>query len=144
MGRQQSESLGPMIEREVDLLMQQGLVSPMPDILRQAAGQYVVEYDSPLSRAQKAEGISGFFRLVDWSQNYVNVTGDKRPLDWLDWDTAMPEIAQGQAVPTRWIKTFDAVMQMRQAQQQAAQQQQMVDAAPALASLAKPMMQGAK
>jgi hypothetical protein len=74
----------------------------------------------------------------------VNVTGDKRPLDWLDWDTAMPEIAQGQAVPTRWIKTFDAVMQMRQAQQQAAQQQQMVDAAPALASLAKPMMQGAK
>jgi hypothetical protein len=56
----------------------------------------------------------------------------------------MPEIAQGQAVPTRWIKTFDAVMQMRQAQQQAAQQQQMVDAAPALASLAKPMMQGAK
>jgi len=144
MGRQQSESLGPMIEREVDLLMQQGLVSPMPDILRQAAGQYVVEYDSPLSRAQKAEGISGFFRLVDWSQNYVNVTGDKRPLDWLEWDTAMPEIAQGQAVPTRWIKTFDAVMQMRQAQQQAAQQQQMVDAAPALASLAKPMMQGAK
>ena len=56
----------------------------------------------------------------------------------------MPEIAQGQAVPTRWIKTLDAVMQMRQQQAQQAQQQQMIDAAPALASVAKPLMQGAK
>ena len=144
MGRQQSEYLGPMIEREVDLLMQQKLISPMPDILRQAAGEFVVEYDSPLSRAQKAEGISGFFRLVDWSRDYVQITGDKRPLDFLDWDAAMPEIAQGQAVPTRWIKTIDAVMQMRQQQAQQAQQQQMIAAAPALASVAKPLMQGAK
>jgi hypothetical protein len=56
----------------------------------------------------------------------------------------MPEIAQGQAVPTRWIKTLDAVLQMRQQQAQAAQQQQMVDAAPAISSLVKPMMQGAR
>ena len=144
MGRQLSEYIGPMIEREVDLMMQQQLISPMPDILRQAAGEFVVEYDSPLSRAQKAEGISGFFRLVDWSRDYVQITGDKRPLDFLDWDAAMPEIARGQAVPTRWIKTLDAVMQMRQQQAQAAQQQQMVDAAPAISSLVKPMMQGAR
>jgi hypothetical protein len=47
-------------------------------------------------------------------------------------------------VPTRWIKTLDAVLQMRQQQAQAAQQQQMVDAAPAISSLVKPMMQGAR
>ena len=35
-------------------------------------------------------------------------------------------------------------MQMRQQQAQQAQQQQMIDAAPALASVAKPLMQGAK
>jgi hypothetical protein len=55
-----------------------------------------------------------------------------------------PRSRKGQAVPTRWIKTLDAVLQMRQQQAQAAQQQQMVDAAPAISSLVKPMMQGAR
>ena len=35
------EYIGPMIEREVDLMMQQQLISPMPDILRQAAGEFL-------------------------------------------------------------------------------------------------------
>jgi hypothetical protein len=144
MGRQQSESLGPMIEREVDLLQQQKLISPMPDILRQAQGQYTVEYDSPLSRAQKAEGISGFFRFVDWVQTYIGVTGDKRPLDFLNWDEAAPEILRGQAVPVKWVNALETVQALRQQQAQAAQQQQLVDAAPALASVAKPLMAGAK
>jgi hypothetical protein len=37
MGRQQSEFLGPTIERELDVLAQQGMIPPMPAILQQAA-----------------------------------------------------------------------------------------------------------
>jgi len=144
MGRQQSESLGPMIEREIDLLQQQRLLSPMPDILRQANGQYDIQYTSPLSRAQKAEGVSGFFRFIDWAREYIAITQDTRPLDFVNWDEAAPEIMASQAVPIKWVNDIDTVKAMRQQKQQAAQQQQMVEAAPALASVAKPLMAGVK
>lgn len=140
MGRQQSEDLGPMIDREIDILQRQRLLSPMPDILRQAAGEYKVQYTSPLSRSQKAEGISGFFRVIDMAKEYVSITGDKRPLDWVNWDAAMPEIMLNQAVPTRWKNSMDQVMAIRQQAAQAMQQQQMVEAAPSIASVAGKMM----
>ena len=143
MGRQQSECLGPMIERETDVLSRQGLLDPMPDILRQAAGEYVVEYDSPLSRAQKAEEVSGFFQYVNWAREYVQITQDTRPLDWLNWDSAAPEILANRAVPSRWVQSFQAVQQLRKGRAEAAQQQQMLEAAPSLASVAKPMMEQA-
>lgn len=140
MGRQQSESLGPMIEREIDLLSQQGLIEPMPDILREAQGQYKIEYDSPLSRAQKAEEVVGLFRTIDWIREYVQITGDKRPLHHINWDVAFPEVLHNQAVPVRWQNSMEDVLAIRKSEAEAAQQQQMIDAAPALASVAKPMM----
>lgn len=144
MGRQQSEALGPQITREVDLLMMQGLMSPMPDMLRQARGRYSIEYDSPLSRAQKAEEASGLFRSIDYVQNYVGVTGDKRPLQWIDFDSAFPEVLRISGVPARWISSPEKVAAMREQEQQAAQGQQMVDAAPALAAMAKTATGAAK
>ncbi|SOD41329.1 portal protein [Nitrosovibrio sp. Nv4] len=137
MGRQQSESLGPMIEREIDLLAMQGLLEPMPDALREAAGEFSIEYDSPLSRAQKAEEAAGLFRTVDWMAGVINITQNPEPLDHINWDVAVPEILDIQAVPERWKRSMDEVLQMRQGRAQAAQEQQMVDAAPALASVAK-------
>ena len=143
MGRQQSEALGPQISREVDLIMMQGLMTPMPDLLRQARGNYTIEYDSPLSRAQKAKSASGLFRSIDWVQNYVAATGDKRPLQWINFDEAFPDVLRINGVPARWISDPEQVAGMRQADQQAADGQQMVDAAPALAAMAKTAM-GAK
>lgn len=140
MGRQQSESLGPMIEREIDLLQQQRLLSPMPDILRQAEGEYTIEYTSPLSRAQKAEGISGFFRVIDWAKEFIAITGDPSPLDWADFDAAMPAIMANQAVPTPWVRDANAVKGLRDARTQQAQQKMMAEAAPSIASVAGKMM----
>ena len=58
---------------------------------------------APLTRKRR-KGFPDSSGLVDWSRDYVQITGDKRPLDFLDWDAAMPEIAQGQAVPTDGLK----------------------------------------
>ena len=137
MGRQQSESLGPQIEREVDLIMQQGLVSPMPQMLREAMGEFDIEYDSPLSRAQKAEEAAGLFRTVDWLTNTINITQDPSPLDHIDFDAAVPDILDIQAVPIRWQRSLDRVQEIREGRAQAAEQRQVVEAAPALASVAK-------
>lgn len=135
MGRQQSEFLGPMIERELDILNRQGLLPPMPPALMEAAGEFEIEYDSPLSRAQRAEEASGFMRTLEISMQLSQARQDPSPLDWLNVDAAIPEIANINAVPTRWVSSMEQVQQIRQQRQQAAQQQQAVEAAPAVSGV---------
>ena len=72
VGRHETEALGPMIEREVDLLIEQRLVAPMPEALREVQGEYEIEYNSPLSRARRAEEASGLFRTLDWMTGIIN------------------------------------------------------------------------
>ncbi|MDZ4345713.1 MAG: portal protein [Candidatus Binatia bacterium] len=142
MGREQNV-LSQQTERELDLLAMQGLLPPMPQILLAAQGQYQIEYDSPLSRAQKAENAAGLFRAVDWMAATINITQDPSPLDWVNWDEAVPAIMDIQAVPHRWQNSLDQVQAIREGRAQARQEQQMIDAAPAMASVSKQMMPAA-
>lgn len=144
MGRQQSESLGPMIEREVDLLMSQGVIDPMPEALREVEGEFNINYDSPLSRMAKAEAVAGLFRTVDWLREYVAVTGDTSPLDHIDWDGAMPDILDAQAVMVRWRRSIDAIVKLREGRKESQETQQMIEAAPAAASVVKTLQTPAK
>ncbi|MFT3906830.1 MAG: portal protein [Steroidobacteraceae bacterium] len=43
MGRQHSEDLGPLIEREIDIAARNGLLPQMPDELAEAGGAYKIE-----------------------------------------------------------------------------------------------------
>lgn len=135
LGRQQSEYLGPMIDRELDILSRQGLLPEMPGILREAQGDYNVQYDSPLSRAQRAEEASGLMRTVETALQVVNVTQNLEAIDHFDWDTIIPEISAIQGVPPRWMKSVDQVQQVRQARAQAQQQAQQAQAMPGQAAM---------
>lgn len=137
MGRQQSECLGPMTERELDLLQRDGLLPPMPPEMREAGGGIHLIYDSPLSRAMQAEEAAGFMRMLETAIQFSTATQDPSALDWLNVDSAMPELADIQAVPARWVSTPDQVAQKRQGRQQAAETQQLIDAAPGIAGIAK-------
>lgn len=142
MGRQQTEDLGPLIERELDVLGAQGLLPPMPGLLREAQGQYTVEYDSPLARAQKAEEISGFMRTTQFALNVAAQTKNPKILDRLNFDAALPEIAAAQAVPSRWIRSDDELEQVRAQQQDAEDTATAIQGAGPAAQLMK-AMQGA-
>ena len=137
MGRQQSEFLGPMIARELDVLMQQNLLPPMPGVLIEAQGEYKVEYDSPLSRAQRAEEAAGISRLMQVAVEVAANTQNPEPLDWFNWDTIIPEMADIQGVPEKWMRTLEEVQGIRQGRNQAAAAQQMIAAAPGAAALVK-------
>lgn len=137
VGRQQSEYLGPLVEREIDVLMMQGLLPPMPPALMEAKGEYRVEYDSPLSRAQRAEEASGLMRTIETTLQVVNVTQDHAPLDHFDWDTIIPEMSDIQGVPARWMRSIEDVQRMRAAREQQNQQQTMIQAAPGAAAMVK-------
>jgi hypothetical protein len=140
MGRQQSESLGPMIDREIDLLVRQRLVPPMPPALLEAKGEYTVRYDSPLSRMARAEHAAGFLRTMEYCTNYVQLTGDASPLDNFNMDVAIPELADIQAVPTKWMESPAGIANKRKQRAQAAQQQAMAEMAPAASSVMKTVL----
>jgi hypothetical protein len=93
LGRQETEYLGPMIEREIDVLNSLGLLPPMPPRLLEAQGEYQVVYTSPLALSQRAQEAAGFIRTVETAKEIVNITQDPSYLDVFDFDTALPEIA---------------------------------------------------
>lgn len=138
MGRQQSEALGPMIEREVDLLVQQGLMPPPTPAMQEAGvAAYRVEYDSPLSRMQKAEAASGGLRMFQYASEIAANTQDPSSLDWFNIDTMIPDLADAQAMPASWMNSPEAVQAKRDERSQQAAQQQMLEAAPAMAGMIK-------
>lgn len=137
VGRQQSEYLGPMVEREVDLLVRQKLVPPPPPLLIEAGASYRIEYDSPLSRAQRAEEASGLMRTVELALKIATEAQNPEPLDHFDWDVIVPEVASIQGVPVKWMRSIEAVQQIRAGRQQNLEDEKMVNAAPGAAAIIK-------
>lgn len=136
MARQQAEFLGGMIEREVDLMVRNGAVPPIPREL-QELGEYQTEYDSPLSRVMRAEEAAGLSRWLEQTLQAVQITQDPSPLDWVNWDQAQPELAEINAVPARWVSTPEQVKAKREGRQQQEAVSTAIDAAPAVAGLIK-------
>jgi hypothetical protein len=137
VGRQQSEYLGPLIDRELDLAQAMRLLPPMPPILREARGEYQASYTSPLARDMRAQEVAGFTRTLETALSIVNVTQDPEPLDAFDFDTILAEVAEIQGVPESWMAGPDQMAAKRQARQQAQARQQQIQQAPADAALIK-------
>jgi hypothetical protein len=137
MGRQQSELLAPMIERELDVLMKQGALPPMPEIMIEAQAGFEVEYDSPLSRSQRAEEASGWLRTLEAAIAYANTTQDLAVLDQFNSDVIYQQLAEINAVPSSWMRDPKEVQQLRASRAEQQQMQQMLEAAPAAAGVMK-------
>jgi hypothetical protein len=138
MGRLQSGLLGPEVERDLALIAENrpGLLPPMPPELIEARGEYEVVYASPLAKGLHAEEDSGFLYMVQSSIEVATATGDASPLDHYNFDVAIPELAEHRSVPTRWMNTPEAVAALRQGRAQQQQSQQLVETAPAAATVA--------
>lgn len=145
MGALQTEFLAPCIEREIDLLIEMGRIATsenmpglqMPPELIEADGDYQIIYTSPMAKAMYAEEIGGFNRTVQMALELVNATGDRGHLDHFDFDAALPEIAEYQAVPTRWMKKPEDIESEREARNQQAMATQLMENAGNMAGAAK-------
>jgi len=135
VGRQQSEYLGPLIDRELDLLMQLRLIPPPPPIVREARMAYSPVYTSPISRAMRAQEAAGFMRTIETVKELVNITGDPSLLDTFNFDNAVPAIADIQAVPTDWMATKKEMQIKRQNRAKAQQQKAQQDSLPGQAAM---------
>lgn len=137
IGRQQSEYLGVMIPRELDVMSQLGLLPPMPPELREAEGEFTVIYTSPLSRAMRAGEASGFLRTVEGVKELVNITQDVSLLDPFDFETAIPQIAEINAVPPSWMASPEKIEAKKANRAQAQARQEAIQAGPAQAAVMK-------
>ena len=137
IGRQQSEYLGPMMMRELDLLSQQGMLPPQTPLMREAKGEYKTVYDSPITRAQKSERAAGAQRTIQTLVEMAQATQDPSYLFYIDMDKAAPEIARINGTPDSWIRDMKEVQGMKAAHAQQMQQQQALQAAPAVAGVMK-------
>jgi hypothetical protein len=90
MGRQQTEDLGPMTERELDVLAQQGLLPPMPQMLRDAMGEIDFRIRQPDVAHAKGRVTAGTMRTLGYAAEIVKMTGDMSVMDNFNFDEIMP------------------------------------------------------
>lgn len=137
VGRQQSEYIFPMVEREIDVANSLRLLPPMPGLLREARGEYHVVSTSPLSREMRMQEVAGYQRSVEMALTVANATQDPSVLDPFDFDVSIPDIARIQSSPESWMCGPDKIAKKRDARAKAKQQEQAVQALPAQAAMLK-------
>lgn len=122
VGRQQSEMLGPQIERELALLNRQGRLRPLPPALLEAQGEYDIEYESPATRMQRVEELVGVQRTIEIMAPFVQV--DPGALEIFKADEVARLAADIQGVPASVLNTPEELAEIRQARQEAVEQQE--------------------
>lgn len=142
VGRQQSEYLGSVIPREIDVLANQGLLPPMPQALLDAEGEFEIVYDSPLSRAMRAEETAGFVRTFETILPIINITQDPSLVDNFDTDVILRDVAANNAMPERWLASEDDVAAKRQQRAEAAEREAKQQDAPGQAALLNAVAKG--
>jgi hypothetical protein len=88
----------------------------------------------------RAEEASGGLRTIETAINVAEKTQNPEPLDWFDWDTLIPELADINGMPVRWLNAKQKVEQLRKGRSQQMETQQMIEGAPAAAAMMKTMM----
>ena len=139
MGRQQSEFLGPLIHREIDILSEANQLPPPPmELLRSKRG-ITIEYTSPLARALRAEEGTAIMNTASDIAQLSNL--DPTTKFVMDWHDAAREMAQIRGCPAKLILSEDQVDQLvqqaSQQQQEAAQAQQAPQVALGVKNLAQ-------
>lgn len=138
-GRLQSDMLGPLITRELDILFTHGAheMPPMPDILLELGGLAAmrVEYVAPLNMAQRASDGLAFLNAVNTLTPLETVAPGV--LSIFDPEATGRGICEIGGVPQKWLRTPDQMAQMKAQQASAAQTQQISQELPAAASAAK-------
>lgn len=135
MGRQQSEAIGPLIEREIDLLIRHKVLPPLPEALIEAEGEYEIVYDSPMSRMQRAEELVGVQRTMELLAPFAQI--DPTVLDIFNRDELARLTAEVSGVPTIVLNNPDDVQKMREAKAQQEQAMQMAQMAQPVAGALK-------
>ena len=135
ISRQQSEALGPMIEREVDILARMGALPEPPPELIEAGMDYGIEYDSPMTRMMQAEEVVGLQRSIEAMTPFIQT--NPALLNIYNAEQVMRDTNYINGVPTKWLKTEEEVAEQQAQEQEDEEAAKMLEAAPMAAGAMK-------
>ncbi len=146
LASQEQEWFAPMVEVELDLMWEEGLLDDMPDGLRRffaEGGTKRIVYDNPLRQMMLAQEAAGFLRTAEQVATLAAfdpgvVEEFKREFPSAKF---IPGLGEANGIPSRWRSTEDEKAAMDEAAAQEKLLAQMTQAAPALAGAAKDMAQ---
>lgn len=130
-GQLQHEFLQPLIDRAFNLMFKQGAFSSPPDALLEAGGDFVIEFQNPISQAQKLGEVNAIQAAVGDIAPLVQV--EPTVMDNFDLDRAARKIAEVRGVPATVTRSEDEVAKIRAARAEEAQKQQQMQEAMAIA-----------
>lgn len=142
MGRQQSEMLGPLIERELDILGRAGALPPMPEALAERGGEVDIEYVSPLNRSQRAEEGVAILRTLESVVPLAQI--DPSVMMIFNPEQIARELAEINGVPAKILRSQEQIDEMKEQQAEQAQAQALLQAAPIAANSAKTLAETAQ
>jgi hypothetical protein len=137
LGRQHDEKVVGLVRREISLGAELGMFPPAPPILREAGVRFQVVDTSPLAMAARAGEAAGFMRAVEFARQIAVDTQDPGYLDRFDFDAAIPEIAEINNSPIRWMADDRKVQMKRKSRADNAAREQQIQAMPAQAAFLK-------
>ncbi|HEV2747621.1 MAG TPA: portal protein [Allosphingosinicella sp.] len=112
--RYETEKLGVMVERELDILMRAGQIDPMPPEMLEAGARPLVVMTNPLAKMARAQEASAFTR---WVEIGVQAASAGRPdaLDRVNFDKGMPDVGEVLGVRPSWVLSDDELVELRRA-----------------------------
>lgn len=145
MGRMQTEFLGPLTSRELDILAHAGALPQMPDALveymQAGEGLLDIDYQSPLNQAQKAGAGLAIMNTLQAVAPLAQI--DPSVMTRFNLSEAAVEIARINGVPESILLSDEEVAEKEGEQANAQQAQMLLQAAPVAASSAKDFAQAA-
>lgn len=129
--------LNPLIDITFDIMQNQGLIPPPPEVLQGVALK--VEYISIMHQAQKMAGLGGIDRLM----SFVGQAAEFNPtsLDKINIDQTIDEYAEITGVPPDIVNSTEVVENIRASRQQAEQAAEQMELLKGGAGAAKDLSQ---
>jgi hypothetical protein len=139
MGRQQSEFLGPLIEREIDLCYGspslRQMLPPIPDELLQAGGYFDIEYKSPLTKSMRAAEGTAIMQTVQAVGVLAQI--DPSVVDIFNMGKTAKRLAEINGYPADCYASDEEIEEANQARAKQTAAAGVTQAAPALSVAAK-------
>jgi Bacteriophage head to tail connecting protein len=142
MGRQQSEFLGPLIHREIDILSNARQLPPPPMELLKSGKGIQIEYTSPMAMALRAQEGTAIMNTVSDLAQMANL--DKSVLQLFDFHEAGREMATIRGCPAKLIRSEEEVQALMEHAAQTQQDSQAAQQAPQVAMGVKNLAQAAQ
>jgi hypothetical protein len=132
LGRLMSEMLDPIIHRVFGILVRTGKLLPLPEALQ--GEEYVIEYVSPLARAQRLYEVNA----INKSLQFVGPIAQVRPevLDKYDFDKIVDYVNDILGVPADLMRGEDEVSEIRAARNEQTEAMNQIEAAKGIAEAA--------